>query len=334
MDLASDRIFGRSVIHDLEVGMNDHTPTIAVVGSLNMDLVTRTERRPQPGETLLGESFAMFVGGKGLNQAIAAARSGAHVRMIGRIGRDDFGAQLLRTLEAEQIDTSYVTHDDETGSGVATIVVDGSGDNTIIVVSGANWRLSPADVERAADAIATADALVMQLESPLDAVVRAAEIAHAAGVRVLLNPAPARALPDELLRLVSVITPNETEARLLTGFESADDASAEQAARALLARGVGAAVLTLGGRGALLVDGERVVRVPGYSATVVDTTAAGDAFCGALAVQLARGRPLEQAVQFANAAGALATTIAGAEPAMPRAEAVERLVSKGRLAGT
>jgi ribokinase len=313
--------------------MNDHTPIIAVVGSLNMDLVTRTERRPQPGETLLGQSFAMFVGGKGLNQTIAAARLGAHVRMIGRVGRDDFGAQLTRTLAAEQIDTRHVTHDDAAGSGVATIVVDGAGDNTIIVVSGANWRLSAADVERAADAIAGADVLVMQLEVPLDAVVRAAEIAHAAGVRVLLNPAPARTLPDELLRLVSILTPNETEARLLTGIEIAGDESAERAAHALLARGVGAAVLTLGARGALLVDGERAVRVPGYSVPVVDTTAAGDAFCGALAVQLARGHTLEQAVRYANAAGALATTVAGAEPAMPRAEAVDRLVSTGRPAG-
>jgi ribokinase len=307
--------------------MNDHIGTIAVVGSLNMDLVTRTERRPQPGETLLGQSFAMFVGGKGLNQAIAAARLGAHVRMIGRIGRDEFGATLAQTLEANQVDTRYVTQDDQAGSGIATIVVDGTGDNTIIVVSGANWRLSAADVERAAEAITSADALVMQLESPLDAVIRAAEIAHAAGVRVLLNPAPARPLPDALLRLVDILTPNETEARLLTGVEITDDRSAEQAARALLARDVGATVLTLGSRGALLVDRERVVRVPGYRVPVVDTTAAGDAFCGALAVQLARGHALEQAAQFANAAGALATTVAGAEPAMPRLEAVEQLIA-------
>jgi ribokinase len=313
--------------------MNDHTPTIAVVGSLNMDLVTWTERRPQPGETLLGQSFAMFVGGKGLNQAIAAARLGAQVRMIGRIGRDDFGARLARTLEANQIDTRYVTQDNQAGSGIATIVVDGTGDNTIIVVSGANWRLSAVNVEQAADAITSADALVMQLESPLDAVIRAAEIAHAAGVRVLLNPAPARPLPDTLLRLVDILTPNETEARLLTGVEIADDQSAEQAARELLARDVGATVLTLGSRGALLVDREHVVRVPGYHVPVVDTTAAGDAFCGALAVQLARGRTLDQAVQFANAAGALATTVAGAEPAMPRLEALEQLIAASQRDG-
>ncbi|HEY3232679.1 MAG TPA: ribokinase, partial [Roseiflexaceae bacterium] len=260
----------------------------------------------------------------------AAARLGAHVRMIGRIGRDDFGARLARTLAADQIDTRYLIQDDEAGSGIATIVVDGAGDNTIIVVSGANWRLSAADVEQAADAIATADVLVMQLEIPLDTVVRATEIAHAADVRVLLNPAPARPLPDELLRLVDILTPNETEARLLTGLEITNDESAERVARALLARDVGATVLTLGARGALLADREHVVRLPGYSVPVVDTTAAGDAFCGALAVQFARGRTLEQAIQFANAAGALATTVPGAEPAMPRAEAVDRLIAAGR----
>jgi ribokinase len=303
-----------------------HSPNIVVVGSLNMDLVTRTARRPARGETLLGESFGMFVGGKGLNQAIAAARQGAAVRMVGRLGADDFGRRLRRTMADEGIDAQYVTEDDSTSSGIATIVVDGEGDNSIIVVSGANTRVGPADVERAAAMIAGADALMLQLEVPLDAVIRAAEIARAAGVRVLLNPAPARPLPEELLRLVDVLTPNETETQILTDLHIDDDQSATRAADALLARGVGAAVLTLGARGALLADGTQHTRIPGYSVEVVDTTAAGDAFCGALAAQLARGRPLADAVRYANAAGALATTVLGAEPAMPRLEAVERLV--------
>jgi ribokinase len=301
-------------------------PVVVVVGSLNFDLVTTTERRPLPGETLTGRSFATFVGGKGLNQAIAAARLGARTHMVGRVGCDDFGQRLVQTLQHEAIDRTFVMEDATASTGTATIVIDESGDNSIIVVPGANGRLSAADVERAADVIRGADVLVLQLEVPLDAVQRAAEIAHAAGVRVLLNPAPARPLPDALLRLVDVLVPNETETALLTGMPVDDDQSAAAAARALLARGVGAVVLTLGGRGALLADGSTVERIPGYHVQVVDTTAAGDAFCAALAVQLAAGQSLREAVTYANAAGALATTVLGAEPAMPRRAAVERLV--------
>lgn len=310
--------------------MRDRPPRIVVVGSLNMDLVTRAPRRPQRGETLTGESFGMFVGGKGLNQAIAAARQGASVRMVGRVGADDFGRRLRQTLEAAGVDAQLVAEDSATSTGVATIVLDAEGDNSIIVVPGANGHVGPEDVARAAEAIAAADLLMLQLEVPLAAVLRAAEIARAAGVRVLLNPAPAPAgpLPDELLRLVDVLTPNETETQSLTGLSASDDEAAARAAAALRARGVGAVVLTLGARGALLADGERTVRVPGYVVQVVDTTAAGDAFCGALGTQLALGRPLEAAVSYANAAGALATTVLGAEPAMPRREAVERLMTR------
>src|SRR5215216_1676274 len=172
--------------------MNGRQPRIVVVGSLNMDLVITVARRPAPGETLLGESFSMFIGGKGFNQAVAAARMGANVHMVGRLGRDDFGGRLLRALADEQIDSGAVTHDDALGTGVAVPIIDAQGDNSIIVVPGANMQLSPADVERAADVIAEADAVLLQLEVPLAAVTRAAELAHAAGVRVLLNPAPAR----------------------------------------------------------------------------------------------------------------------------------------------
>ena len=303
-------------------------PVVAVVGSLNVDLVTTTERRPMPGETLTGRSFGTFVGGKGLNQAIAAARLHARTSMVGRVGQDDFGQRLLQTLQREAIDRTFVTEDAAASTGTATIVVDGSGDNSIIIVPGANGRLSSADVERAAEVIRGADVLVLQLEVPLDAVQRAAEIAHAAGVQVLLNPAPARPLPDTLLQLVDVLAPNETETELLTGLSVADDESAVAAARALLGRGVGAVVLTLGGRGSLLAKGDTIERMPGFHVQVVDTTAAGDAFCGALAVQLAAGQALREAVIYANAAGALATTVLGAEPAMPARAAVERLVGQ------
>ena len=309
--------------------MQERPPRIVVVGSLNMDLVTRAPRRPQRGETLTGESFGMFVGGKGLNQAIAAARQGASVRLVGRVGADDFGLRLRQALETAGVDAQLVAEDGATGTGIATIIIDAEGDNSIIVVPGANGRVGGADVERAAEAIAAADLLMLQLEVPIEAVLRSAEIARAAGVRVLLNPAPAPPgpLPDELLRLVDVLTPNETETQALSGLSVADDESAARAAAALRARGVGAVVLTLGARGALLADGQRSARVPGYAVQVVDTTAAGDAFCGALGTQLARGQPLDAAVAYANAAGALATTVLGAEPAMPRREAVERLLA-------
>lgn len=304
------------------------TPRVVVVGSLNLDLVTTADRRPNAGETLVGRSFATFVGGKGLNQAIAAARLGAHTSMVGRVGQDAFGQRLRRALAADAIDDAFVQDDADASTGTATIIVDAQGDNSIIVVAGANGRLSLADVEQAADAIRAADVLVMQLEVPLPTVQRAAEIARAAGVRVLLNPAPAQPLPDDLLRLVDVLVPNESETALLTGQAVSDNASAARAAQALLQRGVGAVVLTLGPRGALLATAAQTERIPGYRVQVVDTTAAGDAFCGALAVQLASGQPLPAAARFANAAGALATTVLGAEPAMPRAEAVRAFVAQ------
>ena len=309
--------------------MQGPRPVVTVVGSLNMDLVIRAPRRPQRGETLIGDSFATFVGGKGLNQAIAAARGGAEVRMVGRVGQDDFGGRLLQALAADGIDARHVVVDDQASTGIAAIVIDAEGDNSIIIVQGANGRLDAAQIDAAADTITGADIVVVQLEVPLDAVQRAAALAHAAGVKVLLNPAPARPLPDALLRLVDVLAPNETETQILTGLSVADDESASLAARALLERGVGAAVLTLGARGALLAERSRALRVPGYTVPVVDTTAAGDAFCGVLAVELARGEPLERAIRYANAAGALATTTLGAAPSMPLRAAIEELVQAG-----
>jgi ribokinase len=294
------------------------TPNIVVVGSLNMDLVTTTQRRPAPGETLIGDSFAMFVGGKGLNQAIAAARQQTNVTMVGRVGGDDFGTRLRETLQREGINDQYVLTDESVSSGIATIVIDGDGDNNIIVVSGANGQLSPADIEAATPAIQSADLLMLQLEVPLESVLRAAQIARAAGVRVMLNPAPARELPDDLLKLVDIITPNETETALLTGIQIDNDQAADQAADALLDRGAAAAVLTLGARGALLADAQQHLRIPGYQVKVVDTTAAGDAFCAGLVAELGRGASLSDAIRHANATGALATTKLGAEPAMPQ----------------
>ncbi|NOK62709.1 MAG: hypothetical protein GFH27_549293n46 [Chloroflexi bacterium AL-W] len=312
--------------------MQRRTPTIAVVGSLNMDLVTHTTRRPTRGETLIGQSFETYVGGKGLNQAIAAARMEANVHMIGRTGQDDFGLQLVQALIDEGIATEHILRDEIASTGIATIIINDTGDNSIIIVPGANAHLSVADVDRAADVIIAADVLLLQLEVPLDTVQHAAYIAHQAGTKVLLNPAPAQPLSHEILHVVDVLTPNETETATLTQLDLSQEAMVSQAAEMLLARGVGAAVLTLGARGALLAErlmeeGTQPEHIPGYRVTVVDTTAAGDAFCGALAVQFAQGYPLDQAVRYANAAGALTTTSFGAALSIPSRAAIEQLLS-------
>jgi len=301
---------------------------VTVAGSLNMDLVARAPRIPEPGETIIGSDFRNVPGGKGANQAVATARLGAEVSMVGRIGGDTFADSLLRNLAADGIDHTYVTRDPEAATGVALIVVDDAGENSIVVASGANACFSPADVEAAEEAFARADVLLLQLESPLETVQRAAELARAHGAKVLLNPAPAQALPDALLSLVDALIPNETEAALLTDRAVRSQADAREAAEALLASGVETVIITLGERGALLAQGRGVTLVPAFSVDAVDTTAAGDAFVGSFAVALAEGRPLEEAVRWGNAAGALATTKMGAQPSLPTREALERLLAR------
>jgi ribokinase len=301
-------------------------PVITVVGSFMMDLVIKAERRPLKGETLVGDSFGMFVGGKGFNQALAAARLGASVHMVGCLGEDDFGQRFLNAMHEEGIDTTFVRLDPRASTGVGSPVIDAHGDNSIIVVPGANNLLTAADVTRAADLIRSSDLVMMQLETSPETVQRAAEIAHAAGVPTLLNPAPARPLPDSLLQMITILTPNETEAQLLTGKGVADDASACEAAGLLRQRGVQRVVLTLGARGALLDDGTQCLRLPGFAVQVVDTTAAGDAFCAALAFQYSQ-LPLQEAVRFANAVGALATTVLGAGPSMPTMQKVQAFIN-------
>ncbi len=290
---------------------------IVVVGSLNMDLVVRSPRIPKPGETIIGHALHMVPGGKGANQAVAAARVGAQVAMVGRVGGDAFAQPLLANLAANRVDHTWVARDADAATGVALIEVDDAGQNSIVVVSGANARLRPADVEAAEAAIAAAQALLLQLESPLDTVLRAAQLARAGGVTVILNPAPARALPTELLQAVDVLIPNESETALLTGLPVDSLAEAATAAQALLAGGVSTVVLTLGERGALLAQPEGWAHFPAFPVTPVDTTAAGDAFVGGFAVALAEGRSLADAVRWGNAAGALATTQLGAQPSLP-----------------
>ncbi len=309
---------------------------VTVVGSLNMDLVARSPRIPRPGETILGGEFRTALGGKGANQAVAAARMGGQVSMVGRVGSDAFAQSLLDGLAADGIDHAYVMRDPEAATGVALIVVDDRGENSIVVASGANMRLSPADVDAAEAAIAVADVLLLQLEVPLGVVVRAAEVGRAHGATVILNPAPACLLPPELLSLIDVLIPNESETALLTHLPVGNRVEIEAAALALRGLGVDTVVLTLGEQGALLVEKGKQEFVPAFEVTPVDTTAAGDAFVGGFAVALAEGRSLADAVRWGNAAGALATTQLGAQPSLPARRAVEALmaqVNTGPLSG-
>ncbi len=304
------------------------TAQITVVGSLNMDLVARTHHIPQPGETILGGELHTLPGGKGANQAVAAARLGGSVAMVGRVGEDAFTGPLLDNLAAAGVDYTFVSRDSGAATGVALIVVDDAGQNSIVVTSGANMRLVPADVNAAETAIAGAKVLLLQLESPLEAVTRAAEVARSHGVTVILNPAPAQPLPASLLALVDVLIPNETETALLTGQIINNQAEAEAAAVKLRQSGVGTVILTLGERGALLTSATETKLFPAFKITPVDTTAAGDAFVGGLAVALAEGKPLAEAVRWGNAAGALAATQLGAQPSLPTRQALELFLAE------
>ena len=307
-------------------------PRTLVLGSSNTDMIIRLDRIPRPGETVLGGEFVTAAGGKGANQAVGAARAGGHVTFIARVGQDMFGDQAVAGFRRDGINTDFVWRDPTAPSGVAMIFVARDGENSIAVAGGANARLSPADVKKAKAAIASARVLVMQLETPLEAVQAAAELAAEAGVGVILNPAPAQPLPDRLLKLVSILTPNETEAELLAGVRVNNDATAAKAADRLLAKGVPAVILTLGVRGALVATKEGRQLVAGFKVRPVDTTAAGDIFNGALAVAWAEGKPLAEAARFANAAGALSVTKLGAQPSAPTRKAIERLLRHGRRA--
>ena len=302
---------------------------IVVIGSSNTDMIIRLDRIPRPGETILGGKFVTAAGGKGANQAVGAARAGGQVTFVARVGQDMFGDQAVAGFRRDGINVDFVLRDPTAPSGVALIFVAKDGENSIAVAGGANARLSAADVKKAKAAIASASVLVMQLETPLETVQAAAELAARAGVRVILNPAPARSLPDKLLKLVSILTPNETEAELLTGIRVDHDAAAAQASDQLLAKGVQAVILTLGARGAFLATKEAKQLVAGFRVKPVDTTAAGDIFNGALAVALAEGKPLADAVRFANAAGALSVTKLGAQPSAPTRREIERFLRTG-----
>ena len=303
---------------------------IVVVGSFNMDLVVRLPTIPRPGETLLGGVFATYPGGKGSNQAVAAARLGGEVTMIGRVGADVFGDQLLSLARSEGIDTRFVGIDPHKATGVALIEVDAQGQNSIAVASGANFTLTAADVASAFAHLERVDLLVMPLETPIDTIVTAAELARKAGAQVVLNPAPAQHLSPELLKNVDILIPNEHEAAFMAGIEIRSSQDAHQAAAHLLRSGPRSVIITMGRHGALIAEAAQpesvYTQTSAFSVKAVDTTAAGDAFVGALAVALGEGLSLTDAARFASAAAAISVTQVGAQPSLPtRAEVREFL---------
>jgi ribokinase len=305
--------------------------SVVVVGSLSMDLVVQAPRRPERGETLRGTGFGMFAGGKGNNQALAASRSGAKTAMIGRVGCDAFGEQLLKVLRENRIDVSGMVRDADVPTGIAHITVDAAGNNYIVIAQQSNAELCAADIERAADLIKHSKVLLMQLEVPYEPLIAAAKMAQEAGLKVILNPAPAPesgAIPKELLKYVDIIVPNQTEAKQLTAVDAEKLEGAKEAAKVFKSWGIATTILTLGELGALVLDGdEAAVHVPAFKVNAIDTTAAGDAFCGAFAAGLADGRTLSDAVKLGSAAGALATTKLGAEPSLPTRDEIDSLMA-------
>ena len=301
-------------------------PKIVVVGSSNTDMVIKTERIPEPGETIIGGDFIMAAGGKGANQAVAAARLGGEVTFIARVGTDIFGNQAVKDFQKEGIVSDYVVEDEEYPSGVALIFVDQKGENSIAVASGANGQLSPKDVEAAREKISQAHVLLLQLEIPMETVESAARLASELGKKVILNPAPATELEDSLLSTLSVITPNESETEILTGIKVENELSAKKAAEVFRAKGVSNVIITMGSRGSFLYCDSEVAMIPTRRITAMDTTAAGDAFNGALAYSIAKGEAVSEAVRVANLVGALSATKMGAQPSMPTSEELQKFM--------
>jgi ribokinase len=298
-------------------------PRIVVIGSLVLDFVARAPRLPGAGETLLGNMFGMFPGGKGANQAVQARRLGALVHMIGCVGDDFMGERLLASLEQSGVDNRFVRCVPGINTAACCIHVDARGNNAIVIVPEANLMCGPADIEASREVIGAADIVLLQLEIPVATVAYAISVIAEYKVPVILNPAPAQALDSALLREVSILTPNEHEAQLLTGFKEPSAAAAS-----LQEIGTKTVVVTVGERGAFLSTPEESVLIPSHQVEVIDSTAAGDAFNGALAVALAEGQPIGQAVRFANAAGALACTRAGAQPSLATRAEVEALLGR------
>lgn len=304
-------------------------PKIVVVGSINMDLVIRTPRLPVPGETILGEDYQTFPGGKGANQAVAAAKLGAETTLIGAVGTDGFGDALIANLQAQHVHTAKVVRKPNTGSGIALIDIDeNSGENFIIVSGGANRLLTPEDIMAAAESIRSADILVCQLEIPLETVHSALRLAKDNHVPTVLNAAPICVLPDDLLKLVDHLIVNETEAMQLSGYSIHELEDVEQGSAILLGKGIGRVVITMGAKGVNGVDAEERIYIPAYPVDVVDTVGAGDAFVAAYALSVAQGRTLTDTLKFSNAVGALATTRMGAQSGLPTAQEMDAFLQQ------
>ncbi|MGL6020047.1 MAG: ribokinase [Gibbsiella quercinecans] len=304
------------------------TGKLVVLGSINADHILNVEQFPAPGETVIGKQYKVAFGGKGANQAVAAGRSGANIAFIACVGGDDIGARIRQQLAADRIDTRPVEAIADSTTGVALIFVNGEGENVIGINAGANAAVTPDYLGRHRQTIIDAQALLMQLESPLETVIAAANLAKQHHTQVILNPAPARDLPDALLAMIDIITPNETEAQRLTGVAVNSDEDAARAAQALHGKGIATVIITLGRRGVWLSESGNGRRVPGFSVQAVDTIAAGDTFNGALVTALLEGRPMDDAVQFAHAAAAIAVTRPGAQPSVPWRQEIDAFLQQ------
>ncbi|MEI7369012.1 ribokinase [Pectobacterium colocasium] len=302
------------------------TGKLVVLGSINADHILNLEQFPRPGETVIGEQYSVAFGGKGANQAVAAGRSGADIAFIACVGDDDIGTRICQQLSKDNIDVSAVEAISGETTGVALIFVNADAENMIAINAGANAAVTTDYLHRHQQHIMDASALLMQLESPLETVIAAAKLAHEHQTKVILNPAPARELPDELLSLVNMITPNETEAQFLTGITVETEDDAARAAQVLHDKGIETVLITLGSRGVWLSENGQGQRIPGYRVKAVDTIAAGDTFNGALVTALLENKPMSSAVKFAHAAAAIAVTRRGAQPSVPWREEIDEFL--------
>ncbi|CAI1103926.1 ribokinase [Serratia liquefaciens] len=304
------------------------TGKLVVLGSINADHILNIEQFPRPGETVIGKQYKVAFGGKGANQAVAAGRSGADIAFIACVGADDIGERVRQQLASDRIDTQPIETIADSTTGVALIFVNAEGENVIGIDAGANAAVTPDYLARYQQKVIDADALLMQLESPLETVIAAASLAKQHQTQVILNPAPARELPDELLATIDMITPNETEAQRLTGIAVNDDNDAARAAQALHDKGIATVIITLGSRGVWLSENGNGKLVPGFKVKAVDTIAAGDTFNGALVTALLEGKTMADAVRFAHAAAAIAVTRPGAQPSVPWREEIDAFLQQ------
>jgi len=304
---------------------------IIVVGSSNTDMIIKVPRIPKPGETVLGGTFTTAAGGKGANQAVAAARAGGNVTFIASVGNDVFGRQAIKNFQTDKINIDHIKMYEDSPSGVALIFVDEKGENSIAVASGANALLSPDDIHAAKSGFENAGVLVLQLETPIESVNEAVLLAQQNNILTILNPAPAQPLSDALLKYVTIITPNETEAELLTGIPVDSEQAAKKAADILLSKGVKTVLITMGVKGSFIATENYSKMVPAFKVEAVDTTAAGDVYNGALAVAVSEGKELYDAVVFANAAAALSVTKLGAQPSSPYEYEIEAFLGKQEI---